>query len=298
MRGDAVLWFFSSTFLKSQHNEFGWCSSTAALGSLTNPLVVTHTLDANGIPQQFLSFITEEKTYNNAGQDTCYGLFPRSAIDMDDGTTLIFYEKVKVNPTDMWKWERIGAGLARMSANNITATREPELLFAGPGFVFGQVALKQGADLYLYGCRGTIFVVVECAVARAPLAQANKRTAYRVWDGAQWNDDFSKAQPVLTSGQYSTSIAWNEYLGKFIAVYNEYQSNRIVWRTAPRPEGPWSNPMLLFESQKPSDEKQNNFDAVEQPVFATNGGRTIVVSYHQPLSLFASQIRLAQVTFK
>jgi hypothetical protein len=291
---DGVLWAFDSTFLRGS-SELGWCSSTSAVSAYSNPLLVTHTLDAQGIPVQFLPLAADElndPTY-------CYGLFTRSMVNADDGNALVFYEKVQILRTDILSRTVVGTGLARVATGSTTAIREPSLLFTGTTFAFGSAAIVQGAELYLYGCRWVYYSVRGCALARAPLAQASKRSAYRFWNEYAWVSDIHQAEPILSSA-HDPSVSWNPYLGRFIAVTSAYNSNRVLIRSAPRPEGPWEQPVTLFESAPPPIAGRYNTQAREQPALASDSGRSIVVSYHQPSGEgygFASQIILVKVTF-
>lgn len=41
------------------------------------------------------------------------------------------------------------------------------------------------------------------------------------------------------------SVAWNDYLGRYVAVYTPLVSSLIFVRTADRPEGPWSEEIII-----------------------------------------------------
>jgi hypothetical protein len=78
-----------------------------------------------------------------------------------------------------------------------------------------------------------------------------------------------------------------------LAVYSGIFSNDVWWRSAPRPEGPWSAAQRLFSAIAPPAD--NDYAAKEHPELAADGGRSLVVSYARPLGGFDGEVRLALV---
>lgn len=119
----------------------------------------------------------------------------------------------------------------------------------GVPFVWGYQNFQMGAylrrDGYVYnygttaGRGGAPFLsrVVETAVA--DLAQ------YEYWTPFGWlkNTPFLAVQVTVAPGS-EMSVAWNDYLGKYLMMYMNFLGN-IVLRTADKPQGPWSLPKTL-----------------------------------------------------
>jgi len=42
------------------------------------------------------------------------------------------------------------------------------------------------------------------------------------------------------------SVLWNDHLGKFVMLTTD-SNNSVVMRSAPKPEGPWSEPQVLVD---------------------------------------------------
>ena len=113
-------------------------------------------------------------------------------------------------------------------------------------------------------------------VSRVNEDQIQNLSAYEYWDGQGWvRDDPSAAVPVfagepspfsdlislannllglfgvpviIPSGDASEmSVQYNEYLDQYVVLYSDGSAN-VVMRTAPRPEGPWSEPITLATS--------------------------------------------------
>jgi hypothetical protein len=132
-----------------------------------------------------------------------------------------------------------------------TTSIRPAWFNSVPGvpFVWGYQNFQMGAYLrrdgyvYAYGTTagrgGAPFLsrVVETGVA--DLSQ------YEYWTPFGWlkNMAFLAVQVTVAPGS-EMSVAWSDYLGKFIMMYQNFLGN-IVLRTAAKPEGPWSLPKTV-----------------------------------------------------
>jgi hypothetical protein len=215
-------------------------------------------------------------------------------ISLDTGDGLVFYIKLKVKGN--LKYEFLGTGLARVAAGKTIAVRDQGLLFNAPEPTFSE-ALVDGDLLYLYGNLSTSDASGQVAVACVPLAQATTRLAYLFWNGTAWVKDVNQVKPVLTVVPGSLSVSFNPYLENYLAVHSETLSNRVVLQVASSPQGPWSQPIVLFIGDMPVSSTVD-YAGREHPELATKSGRNIVVSYYQPLGGFNGELRLVQVTFK
>lgn len=72
--------------------------------------------------------------------------------------------------------------------------------------------------------------------------------AYEYWDGHAWVGDPHNAAPVLPAPVSELSVSYNDYLGRYIALYTNAENN-IVMRQADAPEGPWSGEDVLLSSR-------------------------------------------------
>jgi hypothetical protein len=295
--GGRLLWTFGDTlFSPAAADNANLRSSTAALAEPASPLAVTEPVDAKGAPLALLPFTADELAYNaSTGRaDQRVALWPMGVVS-DGGGGWIFYLKLRVNP-GVLNYEFVGTGLARIEAGRTTAVRETALLFNVPEPLFGNAALL-GDTVYLYGALQPQTADLAMAAARVPLAQIRDRAAYRFWDGSAWVDDVKRASAVLRSIPGSVSVSQNAYLGRYLAVHSVPVSNRVVMQTADHPEGPWDSPVEAFtaESGTPT---ATCYAGIEHPELATNGGRTVLLSYYRPAGAFQGALRLAEVTFR
>jgi hypothetical protein len=296
--GSRVLWTFGDTLLKSPAVDGERMrSSTAATGRVGDPLSLAEPLDGNGAPSQLLPFTDEEEAYNHGSgrPDERIALWPGSVVADGRGGGLVYYSKLYVHPGEL-NYEQVGVGVARVRAGETVANRDEGLVFKAPEPSFDSGATVVGSDVYVYGCTPDASLDFPCLVARVPLARAGERAAYRFWNGSAWDGDLGAARPVLRGPSSGLTVTRSEHLGLYLAVYSEIFSNRVLMRTAPRPEGPWSGPVEAYESPAPA--RGTNYAAREHPELARDGGRTIVVSYYHPTGALTGEMRLVELTFE
>ncbi|WP_194409903.1 DUF4185 domain-containing protein [Microbacterium cremeum] len=82
-------------------------------------------------------------------------------------------------------------------------------------------------------------------VARVPEAQLLDKSAYSYWNGSSWviGDD-TAAAPIVPPNVAELSVQYSEHTGGWLMTYLD-ENLDIVLRTAPSPEGPWSERQRL-----------------------------------------------------
>jgi hypothetical protein len=299
--GGRVLWTFGDTFYRTRAVDgTTFRSNTAALADPARPLEAAEPIDANGTPLAALPFTAEEQAYNDSTgrPDNRIALWIASLAPEPDGNALAFYSKLYVRP-GVLNYEDIGGGVARFRPGRTVGERLAGLVFQAPEPMFVHGAVVDGGSLYLMGKlpgRDQPY-----GVARVPQAQVADRAAYRFWNGREWTGDVRAAAGVVSGIPGALSVAYNPYLGAFLAVHSAPLSNDVVGRTAPRPEGPWSAPVTLFTGLPPLARGEFNVDyaGFEHPELAQDGGRRLFVSYHRPLAGFLEgEVRLVEVMLR
>ncbi len=299
--GGRVLWTFGDTFYSRMSADgTNFRSNTAALSDPASPVATTEPLDGNGTPAQAVPFTAEEKAYNDSTgrPDNRIALWVGSVVNDVDGSGLAFVSKLYVRP-GLLNYEDIGIALARFAPGRTTADRYLGLLFRENEPGFSNAFVHEG-QVYAFGpMRGANRR--QYAVARAPLNQARERAAYRFFSGTDWVADVAGAVGVMRDIPGVVSVSYNAHLRQFLAVHSAPLSSRVVMRSAPRPEGPWSEPLDMFTGMPPTSTGGLGVDyaGVEHPELAAEGGRRVFVSYHRPLAAFLSgEMRLVEVTFR
>lgn len=292
--GNRVLWLFGDTlFTPKSVDGTNLRSSTAAWADPARPLEVTEPTDANGAPGQFVPFTTEELAFN-AGTGT-----PQDRIALWTGTPIAdgadgiaWFLKTHVR-SGFLKYEHRGVGVIRVAVNQTVGVREPALVFGPTEPLFVNPA-RFGSDVYVYGNRG-YGGGNPLVVARVPLAQVAQRSAYRFWNGTDWVSDVSSATTLFFGVPGELSVSWNAHLGAYLVVYSDVLAGKVMARLASAPQGPWSDPVVLFTMRPAQTKSGFSYAGREHPDLARDNGKILFVTYYQPIDDFRGELRAVQV---
>lgn len=300
------------------HNSFSVTSDLDASDGLTG---FEEPLDAAGAPAYFIAPTAEEEAFNvahrgeNCLEEPCgarWAVWPMQPVfDAARDRALIFYELVYAEPGDfnfqgegigVAVWDRFDEPPQRPEAT--PGHEHPTLLFftrelGERDFGLGtQILSEDGVDmLYTFGQRQD-GLEHPCVLGRVAVTRVLDRDAWTFWDGETWSADLGDARRVF-NGSPIMSVEWNDYLGKWLAVYSQPVSNQVAMRTAPALTGPWSGAKLLFVADRKTSEGWV-YDAVQHAELADEGGKIIYVSHSRPTGegWFDAEIALWQVVFE
>ncbi|MFN4181794.1 MAG: DUF4185 domain-containing protein [bacterium] len=175
-----------------------------------------------------------------------------------------------------------GTGLARSSDGGKTF-RRTALKFS-PDSLFREIvfALFYREHLYLL-LRNPRLGFGSIYLARVRKRRWENAGAYEVWDGKRWVKEEKKAQALFDNAG-ATSIQWNAYLGKWLAVYTVVFSGEKflseIWaRTADALTGPWSEPVVLLQCpSEPKREWGSCYSAQHNSVWDAENGKIIYIT--------------------
>lgn len=269
-------------------------------------------VDSLGAPVEFLPQTAEEAAFNAAHSmqspscaDPCGArkmLWPGAMVeDTERDRVLVFYSKFYGEPGE-WSFSAIGASIAVWEGLEATPSRpevrpdreESTLLWpVGEGWpAFGVAALIEDGKLYAYGCDGD-GIAKRCKLARVDPADALELDAWRFYDGDGWSSEIDDAKTVFNAHTI-LSVHYNAYVGRYLAIYSGPLENDLYLRTAPAPEGPWSQEVLAAETV-PGVGDAVNYSGMAHPEYAREGGRFELLSYHRGTGDWASEIRLIEL---
>jgi Domain of unknown function (DUF4185) len=293
--GNRILWIFGDTIFPATTEDGSHLRTNSAARSDPVRPFELHDRAAGGVPTQFVPFDELEAAYNTATgrPDDRVAVWPNTVLSRPDGSAVVFFEEVRVLPGPL-NFSIMGSGVATVGPGSGTAVRDSNLLFHAPDPTFSAGAVAADGFVYLYGCDHIEGFRFGCRVARAPEAGIHDRSAYEFWDGSAWTGDAGAAAFDIEGPNSGLSVSWNPWLGRYLAVYSPALSNRVMMRTAPSPEGPWSAPTLAFEGAPPA-ESMLDYSAFEHPELARDGGRTIFISYFHALGPLRGEFRVVRV---
>jgi len=70
---------------------------------------------------------------------------------------------------------------------------------------------------------------------------------WRFWANGKWQRDFRASTPVYPEAPSEASVSYWPALKKFVLVHTDGIWGKVILRTADKPEGPWSDAVLLYE---------------------------------------------------
>lgn len=146
---------------------------------------------------------------------------------------------------------------------------------------WGSALLTDGDEVYIYGFserreRGSI--ERHLIVARAPASKLDDFPSWRYWGTAGWSEKAADSAPLADGLASEFSVTRAPGKG-YIAVYTESGlSDRIVGRCAERPEGPWSEPKLLYQCPEMGKDKGVFCYSAKAQSWATKDN-TLLISY-------------------
>ncbi len=300
--GGRVLWTFGDTFISPVTSDGSSIrSSTAAWGTVADPLNLSEPLDASGAPGEFIPFTADEAAANTADALNGWAVWPGPVVGGSDSQAVLVFDLIRrIKGTG---FESHGVGIARVNTGESVATRDAGLLFAPPDPLFGSGGVvRDGEFAYLYSCAIVSFLNMGCKLARAAEGMADQRAAYTFYDGTDWVADITKAKVVIEHAAAGMTVSWNSWLNQYVAVHSELLGNRIQLRTAPRPEGPWSASLTIETSptgiQASVPSGTTNYLAQEHIALSSVDGHSLVVGYSRPLAPFRGEVRLVRITLK
>ena len=299
--GDRRVWTFGDTFLTKPTPDDGTTvrSSTAGWSAPDAALALDEPLDDAGLPFELVPYTAAELAQNQADPQNGVALWPSASVATSDKTAVLLFQHV-LRKSGGFAADAVGT--AELTKDATSATRDPSFLFQAPDPLFGNGgAAVDGGNAYLFDCESTGILDEHCKLARVPLASVAVRGAYEFWDGAAYTTDVTKAAWFIDHASASLSIAFNPWLGRWLAVYGKPLSDDIGLRTADRIEGPWTDPEVVLPGATPglvTGDAGVNYLAREHVELRSVDGRAIVIGYAHPLPNFGGACRLARVVLR
>jgi hypothetical protein len=178
-----------------------------------------------------------------------------------------------VGSRDDWRFERI----TRDGSSILWKAEEPHfatafLLDRADGIVYLYGSVKQGD-------RQNCYVARSAAERLSYVGEYEYLTSH----GPTWSRNLSDAVVVFSNMPSELSVSFNAYLGCYLAVHSLDLTGKIVARTAARPWGPWSEPVVLWtvatKHEKPPPYPVLIYAGKEHPELSEDDGRVIYLTY-------------------
>jgi hypothetical protein len=291
-------WAFGDTFfVEPAHDGLTWRSATWLS---TGDLDGTDGLDgfAFGMgdddkPAQLLPHTAEELAFALANPGHRRTPWP-GATAGDGERAVVLYSDMLTGDEGQWDFEAIGGSVAIWTDPHTPAERVLPPLFGADEPSWGAGALLHDGWLYAlaYGPDGGDATVL----ARVQWGRETERAAWRFWGGAGWSASASALEPVFDGAPF-VGLQHVPALELFVAVYMPPLSERIVLRTAPALQGPWSAAQPVGDGV-PAEGDAWDYALVAHPELAPDDERVLVLSYNRPTGFLQLETRLVTLTLR
>lgn len=155
---------------------------------------------------------------------------------------------------------------------------------------FGVCAFEDKDFFYVYGTDEDVTKNPrrrDLIVARAPADKVEDFSAWRFWDGKEWQAKPERAARVVENGGSEASVNWLAGIDRYVLLYTRGgMSADILARTAPNPWGPWSDATTIYKCPE-MDLKAGVFTyaAKAQPALAKSDDELVINYYANALTL-------------
>ena len=271
--GERVLWLFGDTFVARDpahpHEAAAFLRNSAALQTGLDPRTAFFRLywrtSADTGPA---SFFPEP--------DATTWLWPAHGAVVD-GALLLFFERlVQDGPPGPWSFAGHGwdARLVRdPSGSPDTWTVQPASLpaSADAGRVIGEAVVLDGPHLYAFGTAGGDHAVTLSRFARAAAAAGDLTTPEHHCGHGRFAADCAPAT-LFSPGAPEFSVHRHAESGRWIWIASgDFGAAPIVWRTAPEPSGPWTDPVVVLRPPEAARDGAFVYAAKAHPELAADG---------------------------
>lgn len=114
--------------------------------------------------------------------------------------------------------------------------------------VFGAAVMKDKGYVYVYGNRSAPEKKDKGMIlARVPEKKFASFDEWRFYSDGEWKTDFKSSTPICDEAPSEASVSYWPALKKYVFVHAIGIWGKIGLRTADSPEGPWSEPTIIYE---------------------------------------------------
>ncbi|MEW6158758.1 MAG: DUF4185 domain-containing protein, partial [Verrucomicrobiota bacterium] len=242
---------FSGAVFLAFGDSYGYFDGVAAGGNDWRYNLLAKSIDA--LPSNGLEFLAMTCDTPNHAKTIIpkdandFTIIPNGGISIGD-KLYIHYQRILQWGPGPGQWSANGSGIA-LSVDHGQTWTKTSMWNGQSGFV--QAALyRSGGYVYFFGIPAGRFGGVK--LARVTEANILNLNSYRYWTGSTWSSNQSSAATLVAAPVGELSVAYNSFLGRYIMLYLNENSDSIQIRTASALTGPWSAPIdVLFSGSLP-----------------------------------------------
>lgn len=252
-----TLWIFGDSWVgpvvEGRHYNAAMISNSVAVQHGKEPVpenISFYYRKKDGKPAPFISPSDNVGRYwfTDGGIKTDEGLFIVASwiITRDEENSVFNFEiagKVLVhvwNPSDKpdnWDMEiKKIPHFHKMSEGHEITFGTPQFVYNGCIYIYGDEFNKKENNRFMI-------------LARAPEGKICDFDSWEFFYKGIWQKESNRVTRLCDHYGAEYSVSYSDYLKKYITVYTENGlSDKIILRTALKPEGPWSPPLVIYET--------------------------------------------------
>ena len=154
---------------------------------------------------------------------------------------------------------------------------------ASRGILWGSAVLQVKNVLYIYGTvedRRNAANQKHMILARVPVSMLADFSRWRFYAGGSWVSEFTRASRLCENVPHEYSVNYLAALKKYAVVYSQDGlSNNILARLSPEPQGPWSDPIQLYQCPEAEWDDSIFCYAAKAHAVLSEGPGELVITY-------------------
>ena len=175
------------------------------------------------------------------------------------GLYLFLIQVERTTPDEVFDFKIIGVWLGHVenpgklpSAWRVRQSRIPWTTFSeSENILWGSAVLQIDNVLYIYGTAedpGSTDGMKHMILARVPLSLLSDYSRWRFYANGRWVSDFRQAGRLSANMPNEYSVSYLPVLKQYAVIYSQDGlSKNILARLSPEPQGPWSDPLQLYQ---------------------------------------------------
>jgi len=170
------------------------------------------------------------------------------------------------------------------SAWRVRQTPIPWSKFAAAGSIlWGSAVLQIDNVLYIYGTTedtGGTHPEKNMILARVPVFELGDFSRWQFYADGRWVPDFRKVRRLGVNIPHEYSVSYLPALKQFVAVYSrDGLSKHILARLSPEPQGPWSEPIRLYQCPEAEWDRSNFCYAAKAHAILSQSPDELIITY-------------------
>jgi hypothetical protein len=253
---NTTAWFFGDTWVDrvkdDRHHEATLVNNSMAIqqgtAAATAKMRFFFGRDANGQPAAFIR--------PNDGRGWFWIL---DGVTTPEGLYIFLIQIDRTSADTVFGFQVVGTWLGHVAnpgesplSWRITQSKVPGSTFsAAGGMLWGSAIVPIDNFLYIYGTveevNGNV-VRKHMILARVPASSLADFSTWRFYADGNWVMDYRRASRLSADMPHEYSVTYLPALKQYAAVYSEDGlSKNILLRLSPAPEGPWDEPIQIFQ---------------------------------------------------